>query len=539
MTCLATALLAVLSVWDYPQRQAAHEALKAEYVSAIGAKSADEALYVCGKGVELLPDDPVWRYNLACALAKSGETDDALDELSKAVRLGFRDAKAIAGDVDFASVAGTDRFKEIVEDARESADKPLFMGPNAQIAAEGTIGSALVLGEQNLVWDLENAWFAPKIEMTGDDSLPYAGAFYFNRDDGHSVLNIKEYPGLTSVSLDFIGRERGMGLDFPNMAFPNPVFGNCSRALTSGPVWRSLPRALTTTESRRMAQMHKFYLSNQVWVFPAVDDAGPGAKYGDIFASAAPYWIATEGRSWSDQPYLKAALAVYGALAPEARREIVSRGLLAPTVQALVRKSLKGVESESDYLLQKAHPTAFPKDGLVLARLKALAASIGATNIPPVAPISAVVAGKPEKPVPPGPPEITYITPFAWAFVLRDGGEIRRFGISAGRKGCEIAFAKIHGAMGAAEITNTAPGKAVVTLHKSEMTPACRVDIGVFARTPGSLWGAPSIISFAVVDPDAPYSDPALTPPKEIKDEDGEKGKTGQAAEGDGTEAET
>ena len=103
---------------------------------------------------------------------------------------------------------------------------------------------------------------------------------------------------------------------------------------------------------------------------------------------------------------------------------------------------------------------------------------------------------------------------------IRAGDETRRFGISA-TGGSEIAFAKVHGAMGSAEITNVAPGRAVVTLHTSEMSPVCRVDIAVFAKTPTSLWGAPSFVSFAVVDPGAPYSDPVLTPPQELAPQPG------------------
>ena len=50
------------------------------------------------------------------------------------------------------------------------------------------------------------------------------------------------------------------------------------------------------------------------------------------------------------------------------------------------------------------------------------------------------------------------------------------------------------------------------------MSPTNRVDIAVFGRNPGTGWGAPSYVSFARMDPDAPYSDPILTPrprPKE------------------------
>ena len=44
-----------------------------------------------------------------------------------------------------------------------------------------------------------------------------------------------------------------------------------------------------------------------------------------------------------------------------------------------------------------------------------------------------------------------------------------------------------------------------------------RVDIAAFGRNPGTGWGAPTYISFSVIDKDAPYYDPALVPRIEAK----------------------
>jgi hypothetical protein len=57
-----------------------------------------------------------------------------------------------------------------------------------------------------------------------------------------------------------------------------------------------------------MKSMVKFYLSNQTWVFPSNADTAPVGTNGDVFASITPYWITTAGRSYSDLPYLRAAL---------------------------------------------------------------------------------------------------------------------------------------------------------------------------------------------------------------------------------------
>ena len=128
--------------------------------------------------------------------------------------------------------------------------------------------------------------------------------------------------------------------------------------------------------------------------------------------------------------------------------------------------------------------------------------------IPPLA----VVSVKP-RPVKDEPvwPELTYATGFAWAYVLRSEEQTRSFAIGAKGAG-DYMFSIVHDDLGAAKLERLGADSAVVTLDKSRMSPTNRVDVAVFGRYPGTGWGAPSYISFAVVDPDAPYSDPVLTP---------------------------
>ncbi len=513
MNVLCCFLWAVLSVWDYPSRQTRHEELRAQFLAAGRKGDLAARAEACRKGVELLPDDPTWRYNLACSLALEGKADSALDELEKAIDLGFRDADTIAGDADFVKVAGVPRFNELVEDARKSANRPILLGPGAIVPATGLAGKPLALGAHNLVWDLDAGCFDAKINL-----LPSGGVFdgflYMNRDGRHSMLTVTNYPGLTPVSLDQEGREHCLDQDFPNMVFPLPLFGNCSKGMTKerNPVyWRSLPRAMMTGEAHKMPLYHRFYRSNQVWVFPAVDDYNFTSTnfYGDVFASVAPYWIVTQGRSWSDQYYLRAALDATRAMRPEARAEIVRRGLLAPTIQTLFRRSLRGVGSDADYLSPRAHPTAFPPNGLDLGGLKKRAAALRADRLPPVATIAGVRAGMVMAPS--KVPELTYLTPCAWAFVLRSPDVVRSFIVQAAG-GAEYAFAAVHDERGAAKVTKLGPDVARITLDREKMSVTNRVDLAVFARNPSTDWGAPAFVSFAVVDPSAPYSDPVLTP---------------------------
>ena len=502
------ALLALLAIWDYPARFPAHEALRRQFVAAVREGDTATMEETCRKGVTLLPEDPTWRFNLACSLAYfERRQTEALDALEEAIDLGFRDRAAIEGDRDLKRLADLPRFRELLDYADFMKPRPMLSGPLSSVAATGIFGKTVVLGEQNLDWDFDTGCFVAKIRLAVGTDEPSVGDLYMNRDGQHAALDIRAFPGLTPVRLDEDGRRHRADLSFPNMLFPYPVFGNASLAMTQGPYWRSLSRALLTVESHRLNAMAKLYLSNQTWVFPSNADTAPVGTNGDVFASIAPFWMTTAGRSRSDLPYLRAALEASRSFPPKVKSALVAKGLLAPTIQTLIRKSLKGVMSEADYLTARAHPTALPPDGCETNRLADTARRLTPEAVPPLVPV-AVAAEEPAQKA--AQPELTYATAFAWAYVLRANDERRTFLVSA-RGAQEFAFVQTHGAASAATIERVKPDAARVTIRRSGLSPTNRVDVAVFGRNAQTGWGAPSYVSFARMDPSAPYSDPALT----------------------------
>ena len=504
----AIVILAVLSIWDYPARFPEHRRLSRQFVSAVREGDTATMEETCRKGVKLLPDDPTWHYNLACSLAyfEKRETE-AFGELEKAIDLGFRDRDKIAADTDLKRLSGNRRYEELLEYAGLMRERPILFGPAATVDATGVFGRPIALGAQNLGWDFDLGCFVARLKLAQASAHGNEGDLYMNRDRQHAPLAVSDYPGLTAVSFDQEGRDRGMDLNVPNVLFPYPVFGNCSRAYLGGAYWRSIPRALTTTQSDRLGAMVKFYLSNQTWVFPSNADTAPVGTNGDVFASLTPYWITTAGRSWSDLPYLRAALEASRAFRPEVKREIVKRGLLAPTIQTLIRKTLRGVADEAAYLGAAAHPTAFPPGGADTNRIITAAREMTVGAIPPLAAVEVCPDGvRAKTPT----PELTYASPFAWAFVLRADEERRTFRIRA-RGAREFTFAQTHGTGVDVKISREGPDAARIEIDRRGMSPTNRVDIMVCGRNPGTGWGAPSYVSFARMDALAPYSDPALT----------------------------
>ena len=517
MSAFFSVMLAVLSVWDYPPRQMAHEKLKAQFIEALREGDTVTRTETCRKAVQIFPDDPTWRYNLACSLAYYKDPAGAFTELEKAIDLGFRNADTIAADNDFKSLGNDRRFKELVEYARKMSGKQILSGPLVFTPATSVFGKIVTLGEQNLVWDFESGAFKANLTLAKASSEGNTGDLYMNRDGAHSLPDFKKWPGLTIVRLDAEGREKKMDLNEPNILFPYPVFGNCSRAYTKGVYWRSLPRALMTSQSYKIKTMERFWKSNQVWVFPAVDDFDFSEKgKGDVFASVTPYWIQTEGRSWSDLPFLEAALEASRSFSPSIKQQLVAKGLLAPTMQMILRRSIKGVETDEDYLTSKAHPTCFSAKDMDFGRVKTIASEMKIEDIPPVANIPVVA---PEKLSYKGTfPELTYASNNAWAFVLRAEKPERSFLVKA-TGGEAYAFKIVHDDLGAAHIEQPKKDVAKITLDKTLMTPSNRVDLAVFTKSATSSWGAPSFVSFAVVDPEAAYSDPVLTPLNQPKAE--------------------
>lgn len=60
------------------------------------------------------PDDPTARYNLACSLCLVGQLDAALDQLERALALGYKDHAFLAEDPDLQALHGNPRFDALL-----------------------------------------------------------------------------------------------------------------------------------------------------------------------------------------------------------------------------------------------------------------------------------------------------------------------------------------------------------------------------------------------------------------------------------------
>ncbi len=230
---LAPAVMAAeetpLSIWRMPHVWQRHMLLRRQLFEVLRTGDAARMEEICREAIKAIPGDATWHYNLACALAQQGKTDAALDELDKAIDFGFHYASSIEQDGDFAKVRNLPRFSKLVEKARSLAGKPGMGRPEPQTVTVRP-GGKLTLGEENIAWNFDTGVYEANMKI-GDPVIPLSpqaphfgiskptsperpyvaawisegtsrgnvGDIYENRDGGHSMIAVGDFPGLVKV----------------------------------------------------------------------------------------------------------------------------------------------------------------------------------------------------------------------------------------------------------------------------------------------------------------------------------------------------
>ena len=574
------------SVYDMYHLWPRHCQLRQQMIDALKRGDVKTMESVCRSALEIMPTDATWRYNLACALAYRETPDLALAELDKAIEAGFRDADAIAKDGDLSRIAKDPRFAKLVEKARELKGKPVEGRPDHK-PAEAPAGSTITINETNIVWNFDSGVFEALVKL-GDPKQPLptlaarysaskptsperpyvaawlsggsgagnTGDLYVNRDGGHSMLALGDFPNITSIQYDAQARARKLNVDIPNTLFgTTPVFGNISRGRTKGAFWRSMAR-VSFTDPGIATRMDLFYRNNQFWVIPSVNDVGkPELNIDDAFPANAPFQFVSLGASWSDQPFLRAALAASASFRVPTKQALVRRHLMAPTLQWLLRSTQKGIASEDDYLSPSAHPSAFDAKRLDAAEIVKRAHELKMEEIPPAVSLALINSRlfpirfpEPGRDYPDTLSELLFATPSAISMILRAPDGERTYLVRAQTfpepdPTAVFAWRVVHGPADAVKIspplgeTINGPenGFAQIKIDRRHLTN--RIDVACFAKSTHTKFGAPSIISFfpipqekrtyrpdgqiAAIDytnPDRLYSDPAVALPRHWTD---------------------
>jgi hypothetical protein len=398
---------AATPLFERPRTYRQHKMLLLGMMQAVRSGNIEGMEEICRKAVELMPDDATWTYNLACALAYRAEKSEALDTLDRAIELGFTNAAAIEQDGDLKQLQGEPHFAALLSKARARQGQPI---PGAPTLKPPTIvmGLPFEVNSTNTVWNMDVGCFQsfarlmrPAAESAAPDAYrgPAAdlirpwlsegkaagngGDLYMNRDRGHSQPGYQDFPLLTPVLFSREAVDAGVDHNLPNILFEYPLVGNCSMAMTQGPLWRSLPRAAMTDQFAAI-QQSQLYLSNQLWVYPEHNDHD--LDKGDLFPANVPFLTVVQGSSFRDKPFVRAYAAALAALQPDTKRMLVQGKLLAPTLQMLLRYSSNRMTQPGDYLSGRAHPVVFAEEDLNVTNLVRMAHSLRPEEVvPPVA----------------------------------------------------------------------------------------------------------------------------------------------------------
>ena len=487
-----------VGLYDYPRLHVPQMLLRVQLMKAVRAGDITNMEAVCRKGLELLPGDATWQYNLACALAYRATPDAALDALDKAVKAGFRNAAVIEADNDLKRISSDVRFKAIVKEARDTADLPVPGRPIPR-RARITMGTKLVLTKPNLAWDFDRGLYIANFKflrgvsesaearaslydgpakdlmavwIADGTAAGNAGDLYINRDRDHSRVKLEDFPLLSELRFDGEAKRKDVDMAIPNTLYPDTiVVGNASLAIVSTNDSSSLVR-VAMQDAAAMLALQQCYLDNQVWVFPAHHDFDP-AKGIDRFMGVTPCALQSVGSSGSDRYYVRAALAASSALRPETKEAVKKKKLFGPLMQFLLRRTRKGVEAEADYLSSKAHPTAFDRATLDAVKVAEMAHGLAPDAIPPaVVPLSA-------------------FAPVQKTDLEREF-DFRFAPFPADTEGVSFTWSVVHGDAERVKIRPGENGAVHLSVDCRELTN--RIDVACFARAKGGSWGAPSFV---------------------------------------------
>ena len=527
------------NVFEMPMIYPKHVQLQQQLVQSIRAGKIEEMEAVCREGIALMPQDPTWQYNLACALAYRATKDEALAALERAIELGFRDDALIAADNDLKQMSKLPKFAALVEKAKSLKDKPVAGVVQVKPAAV-FMGLPAEINASNTAWDFDQGCFVTLLTLTNPEIkrlAAYAPAYqgpaaerlrgwfaddtasgnfgdlYVNRDDGHSPLAVTNFPGLTPVTYCAEARKHRTNLSLPNTLFEQPLIGNSSMSMVNGPFWRSLPRAVVTDPYQPIAAF-RYYVSNQCWFYPEHKDFDQ--EMGDLFPANTPYYVISQGSSYSDQPFMRAFTACMAAFQPATKRQMCTQKLLAPTLQMIFRATQKSVKKPDDYLTGAAHPVVYDAANLDVAAMVEMAHAMKPDDVPPFVALRTVSDAQAEEGVSffDVRPEGLFDTPCCIARVVRGVARERRMTIEATaslkpRGEPKYLWVLLQGDPKKVVIKPLNDGASRVEIcvayhgvyHPLEAsgTPSARVssrvDIGCFVKV-GNYYSAPSFVSF-------------------------------------------
>lgn len=264
--------------------------------------------------------------------------------------------------------------------------RDLFLPLLALLPLAGATAADPITARTDEVGRLLNEWAAAR------SAAGLAAITYENRDDKHSMLPLRLWPGLQTHVFSKEDEAAGRAKGPAGLIRKQPVIGNCSMAAPADRGGSLARFYFMKPEGNRFLAAQ--YLANQLFIYPEHQDHDPGGNgvggWGDLFPLNSPAVLISQGSSGSDQPFLQAVLSAIAALPPDTQRRLIERRLLSPVVQFLLRRHNRVVASDEDYLTGKAHPVVFSSAMLDEKKMVLAANAMLPGAVPPLAAIEVV-----------------------------------------------------------------------------------------------------------------------------------------------------
>jgi len=343
-----------------------------------------------------------------------------------------------------------------------------------------------------------------------------------NCDGGHSRVNLEQLPGMRKYE------DSKWGLQ--TRVRDTTTVGNSSTAhkqIEKGSQTRSAYSAIYG-----LSALRKQYRKNNIYIYPSHMDyiAGnqrlgksqtkkQGSGRGDMFPTNTPFAITSLGSSGSDQPFIRAVAWTIGSFRSNVREKLEADGMLMPTVQMLLRRTQKHVQSDDDYFSGIAHPSVFDRTKLDPIAMMEAAREMRMKDIPPLVQMTVIEeeAMQPGKDYlgPPALKEQLFDSPEVISRIWRGYPFTRRMVISAQEtlnpSGLPLQFkwVVLRGDPAAIDIRPFGENDASAEITFSypfrhdrtgvEGIWSNRFDVGVFAITPRSV-SVPGFVTWMGLD---------------------------------------
>lgn len=359
--------------------------------------------------------------------------------------------------------------------------------------------------------DNSNDPVAQKIQAWFDEGTAAGnvGDCYENRDGNHSRLNLNRLQQIAEIKYgeEFIAKKADFGAKL-NIANDRPTIVNASLAMVNTAMARSMARLILHNPEFN-PQLYSFYRMGDIICYPEHNDYDRA----DLFAVNTPYLIISQGSSGTDQPFMIAVAQTLASFHPAVKERLHQYGLIAPTVQMIMRWNYQGIGNAENYLTGAAHPTVFDGNKLNRDAMAEMAHNMKFGCLPPLALIKMIEEKVPVNGVDyfdAGASEVLIDTPCAIGRIARSLDYTRTFRVSAAdsmdvqKLPLTYHWRVLRGDESLITITPLNEDKTEVEIsvdyQSTTMVPdqptmkSHRVDIGAFVDN-GTYYSAPAFIS--------------------------------------------